>query len=288
MSLDLLLLIQFATPLALAALGETVGQKSGVINIGLEGVMLVAAYFGAIVSLSTGSPWVGLAAGAVTGLALNMVSAWFTITLCADQVVVGTAVNLFALGLTGTLFRAHFGQTGKLFSVPQLPKFHGIDAVMAAGALSVVLVALLLKRTGWGLAVRSAGEFPKSTAAAGFGVHKLRYQAAAIGGFLGALGGAYLALGVVGCFAENMTGGRGFIAIAMVTFGRWRPALVYVACVVIGYLDSLQYLLQARGSWVPFQLLIALPYIVALAVLVAAGKGTVAPAALAQPYAREG
>lgn len=284
---DWLAILVFATPVALAALGETVGQKSGVINIGLEGVMLLSAFVGASVSLASGSPWVGLAAGAGAGLVLSLLSALFTIQIGADQVVVGTAVNLLALGLTGTLFRAQFGQTGKLFSVPQIGKWHGMDAVIVLALLCVPLIGWLLQRTGWGLALRAAGEYPKAAEAAGFSVHKLRYQALAIGGLLGSVGGAYLALGVAGSFAENMTGGRGFIAIAMVTFGRWKPVFVFLACLLIGYLDSLQYVLQAQGSVIPFQLLVALPYVVALVVLVIVGRGTVMPAALGQPYGRE-
>lgn len=285
--IDLILLLQFATPLILAALGETLGQKAGLINIGLEGIMLASAFFGAWASLATGSPWIGLLAGTLAGLALALFQAWFTISLAADQVVVGTALNLLALGLTGTIFRTKFGQTGQLFSVPAVPKWHGVDLVMVFAVVCAFMATWTLWRTGWGLAARAAGEFPKAAEGAGFSVLSLRYQAAATAGLLGALGGAYLALGVVGSFAENMTGGRGFIAIAMVTFGRWKPAYVFLACLLIGYLDSLQFVLQAKGSAVPFQLLIALPYIVALVVLVAVGKGTVAPAALAQPYVRE-
>lgn len=285
--MDWVLLLQFATPVGLAALGETVGQKAGVINIGLEGVMLVAAYFAAVVSLSTGSPWIGMACGAGAGLALSMISAYFTITLGSDQVVVGTAVDLFALGLTGTLFRNRFGQTGQLLSVPEIGRWHGVDLVIAIALLCIPAITYILWHTDWGLALRSAGEYPSAAEAAGRSVSSLRYQACAIGGLLSGLGGAYLALGVVGSFAENMTGGRGFIAIAMVTFGRWKPAYIFAACVLIGYLDSLQYVLQARGSAIPFQLLIALPYVAALAVLVVAGKGALAPAALAQPYVRE-
>jgi simple sugar transport system permease protein len=280
-------LLMFATPLILAASGETLGQKAGVINIGLEGVMLVAAYFAALASLSTGSPWLGMVAGASAGMLLNLISSGFTIKLGADQVVVGTAVNLLALGLTGTLFRAQFGQTGKLFSVPTLPKWHGVDAIMVIGIVLVVVITWLIWRTAYGLALRAVGEYPKAAEAAGFSVHKLRFGASAISGLMGGLGGAYLALGIAGSFAENMTSGRGFIAIAMVTFGRWKPVYVLLACLLIGYLDSLQFVLQAKGWALPFQLFVALPYVVALVVLVIAGRGTMVPAALGRAYVRE-
>ena len=281
-----IVLLQFATPVALAAIGETVGQRSGVINIGIEGAMLAAAYFGTIVSLSTGSPWLGMLAGGAAGLLLSLISAFFTIRLGVDQIVVGVAVNLLSLGVTGTLFRARFGQTGQLLSVPVLPKWHGIDAVILLMLACVPLTSWVLSRTGWGLAVRAAGEYPQAGEAAGFDVWRLRFQAAGVAGLLAGLAGAYLSLGIAGSFAENMTNGRGFIAIAMVTFGRWKPFYVLVSSLLIGYLESLQFTLQAQGSKVPFQLLLALPYVAALAVLVAVGKGTLFPAALARPYSR--
>lgn len=285
--MELLLLLQYATPVGLAAIGETVGQKSGVINIGLEGMMLLAAFFSTWSTLATGSPWIGFLAGCGVGVASNLLSALFTIRMGIDQVVVGTAMNLLSLGLTGTLFRARFGQTGSLLSVPSIPRFGGIDAVVIAMVLLVPLTALLLNRTAWGLAVRAAGEYPKAAEAAGFNVWKLRFGASAYAGLLAGAAGAYLSLGIAGSFAENMTNGRGFIAIAMVTFGRWKPVYVLLSALLIGYLESLQFTLQAKGSSVPFQLLLALPYVAALAVLVVAGKGTSFPAALAKPYSRD-
>jgi ABC-type uncharacterized transport system permease subunit len=221
------------------------------------------------------------------GVLASLLSAFFTVVLGSDQVVVGTAVNLLALGVTGSLFRVHFGQTGKLFSVPVLQKWNGIDPVMILALLAMFGVTWGIWRSGWGLALRATGEYPKATEASGFSVQKLRLSAAAIGGLMAGVGGAYLSLGVAGSFAENMTGGRGFIAIAMVTFGRWKPVYVLLGCLLMGYLDSLQFVLQAKGSSLPFQLFIALPYVVALLVLVFVGKGTVMPAALARPYVRE-
>jgi general nucleoside transport system permease protein len=201
--------------------------------------------------------------------------------------VVGTAINLLAMGLTATLFRAQFGQSGQLVSVPKLPSWHGIDGAMALLLLAIPFVWFLLSRTAWGLAVRAAGEYPKAAEAAGFSVHRLRFSALLVGGILGGLGGAYLSVGIAGSFAENMTAGRGFVAIAMVTFGRWRPAWVFAAALLIGMAESMQYRFQTLGWKVPFQLMIALPYILALLVLVIVGKGTVAPKALGQSYRRE-
>lgn len=281
---DLLMVLLYATPLILAAAGDTVVQRSGLLNIGLEGQMLLAAFVGFLASHATGSPWLGLAAGAGAGLALAAVAGWFSIRLHADQVVVGTATTLLALGGTAFAYRSRFGQSGQIVSVPTLPKVAGVDAVMVAAVLLVPILGWLLFRTRWGLAARAASEKAEAAHAAEFSVARLRGQALAIGGALAGLAGAYLALGVAGGFAENMTQGRGFVAIAMVTFGRWKPHWVFLACLMIGWLESLQYTAQAKGWPVPFQLLLAAPYIVALLVLVFSGKGALAPAALGKPY----
>ncbi len=283
----LLTIIRYTAPVALAAIGETVNQKSGVLNIGLEGMMLVAAFFAMLTGLSTGNPWLGILAGIGAGLVLAAISSWFSIYLSADQVVVGTALNLFALGLTGTLYRAQFGQSGTLLDVKTIPQWNGIDPVMVFLVLAALGAWYLLFRTGWGLAMRAAGEHPKAAEASGYSVKKLRLGAGLFGGAFAGLAGAYLSVGIAGSFAENMTAGRGFIAIAMVTFGRWKPHLVLLAALLIGFVESLQYRFQSLGWNVPFQLLLALPYIVALLVLVLVGKGTLAPAALAQAYQRE-
>lgn len=277
---------QFAVPVALAAIGEVIGQRSGVINIGLEGTMLGAAFSGAYVGVKTGNPWLGLLAGLLAGMVLSLLQGWFVVRQGADQVVVGTAINLFALGATGTLFRNEFGQSGQLLTLPSIPRWSSLDVIMVLALVLAPLLWFALRRTRWGLFVRAAGEYPKAAEAEGFRVDRLRFGAMAIGGVLAGLGGAYLSLGLAGSFAENMTAGRGFVAIALVTFGRWNPIWVILAAMLMGYLDLLQFKMQAIGSSVPFQLLLALPYVVALVVLVIAGKGTRAPAALGQPYRR--
>ncbi|RYG36203.1 ABC transporter permease [bacterium] len=286
---EIVLLLVYAAPVAFAALGETVVQKSGVINIGLEGAMLGAAYVALIATQATGSPLVGLLAGTVVGLLAVLLFGVFTVLLAADQVVVGTAINLLGLGATGALFRNRFGQSGSLLSVPRLPQiFVGIDLGLLLLLAAVPVIWFLLNRTGWGLALRSAGEYPKAVEASGFRVEAVRMQALAVGGVLAGLAGAYLTVGITGSFTENVTGGRGFVAIAVVTFGRWKPVGVLLAALLIGLAESLQFVLQARGVAVPYQLLLALPYVVALLVLVIAGRGTAAPASLGVPYRREG
>ncbi len=283
---EVLLVAQFASPVALAALGETVGQRAGILNIGLEGSMLAGAYFALVGVAATGSPWIGLLFGIAAGLTLTMIVSYLAIDRGADQVVTGTAATLLAIGVTGTLFRARYGASGQLLSLPKLETWIGIDPVLAFGALAAAGVWFLLARTSWGLALRACGEYPAAAEASGFSVRRIRYAASALCGSFAGLGGAYLTLGVVGSFAENMTAGRGFVAIAMVTFGRWNPVLVYGSCLLIGWLDSLQFAVQSKGWNIPYQLLIAAPYAVALLVLVFVGKGGLGPAALARPFTR--
>lgn len=276
----------FATPTALAAIGESVGQRSGVLNIGLEGTMLLSAFSAAMVALWSGNPWLGLATGALTGLGLAALVGLLCVARDADQVVVGTGLNLLALGLTGAWFRSLFGQSGKLFTVPTLPKLGPWDAISVTTPLLALVALWLLHRTHWGLSLRAAGENPVAVEAAGRSVSRYRWQGLMASGVLAGLGGAHLALLVSGTFAESMTSGRGFVALAMVTFGRWSPVGAYAACLLIGYLESLQFSLQAAGRGVPQELLLALPYAVSLLALAFVGKGVRSPAALATPYRR--
>ncbi|MFZ4508971.1 MAG: ABC transporter permease [Fimbriimonas sp.] len=282
------LLLKYALPVALAGVGESVSQKSGVINIGIEGTMLLSAFVGLVVTVHSQSPWLGVLAGVGAACTLTLCLAWFILRLAADQVVVGTAANLFALGLTGTLFRAQFGQSGQLLSVPRIPALGstGVDPVQIFLLLSVGGLTWLVSRSKWGLAVRAAGEYPDSAEASGFSVLKLRLTAMLVGGFYAGLAGTYLSLGIAGSFAEGMTAGRGFVAIAVVTFGRWRPFWILAASLLIGYAESLQFRFQSQGVGLPFQLFIAMPYLVALIVLVVVGKGTHAPGALGVPFRR--
>ncbi|HEY0866875.1 MAG TPA: hypothetical protein VGE01_05840, partial [Fimbriimonas sp.] len=176
---------------------------------------------------------------------------------------------------------------GQLLSVPIIGKWYGFDAVIGFMILAIPTTAWLLRSTGWGLALRAAGEYPPAVESSGFSTSRLRYGACLIGGAFGGLAGGYLALGVAGSFAENMTAGRGFVAIAMVTFGRWHPLGVVAAALLIGFVESLQYWFQGIGLNVPYQLMTALPYVIALLVLVFVGKGTQAPSALGVPYRSE-
>jgi general nucleoside transport system permease protein len=288
--MDFGFLLIVSTPLILAALGEVIGQRSGVLNIGVEGLMLFGAFFGFLVAGRTGSLPLAFGFAMALGMVLALVSGYFTVKLGADQVVVGTAVNFLALGVTGLGFRRVYAQSAQITTPPALPHFWGIDPVCVLALLLIPLIWFLLMKTHWGLALRACGEYPKSVEAAGFSVSKVRLSALVFGGALAGLAGAHLSLGVAGSFAEGMTAGRGFLAIALVTFGRWRPIWVALAALLLGYTQSLQYSLQGRpvfGVQIPSQLWLALPYVIALLVLVFVGSGTVTPKALGRPYEKE-
>ncbi len=276
---------RFGAPVCLGALGETLQQKSGVINIGLEGLMLTAAFTSMLAAKQTANPWLGLAAGLAAALLLALLQGLFVLRWSMDQVVVGTVINLFSLGITSTLFRMIFGASGQLISVPKLPKMlYGLDFILLLIPVLALLLTWVFAKTKWGLAVRAAGENPKALSAAGLSAVKVRWMALVGGGLMAGLAGSYYTLGITGSFAENTIAGRGFIAIAMVTFGRWNPVWVLLASLLVGSAEQLQFSLQTINQGIPVQFFAILPYICALVVLIVAGKGTSAPESLGQPW----
>lgn len=285
--MNIVLVLMFSTPVILAALGEAIGQKSGVINIGLEGMMLASAYASMIVTYQTHAPWLGLATGLFFACLIMVFQTIFVLKLACDQVVVGTAINLMMLGLTSGLYRSRFGQSGSLLSVEKLPQIGGFDPIMIFALVITPVLWWVVNKTRFGLVVKASGEYPMAAEAAGFSALRARWNASVIAAIFAGLAGAHLTLGINGSFAENVTQGRGFLAIAMVTFGRWNVIWVLLAGLGIGVLESYQYGAQAMGSTLPKDLLIALPYLVALLVLVIMGKGTSAPEALAIPFRRK-
>jgi simple sugar transport system permease protein len=286
--------VRTATPLLLAALGETVTERAGVINIGLEGVVLCGA-FGALVGASTAGLAGGYAAAALGGAAAAAVFALFAVILRADQIITGTAVTLLALGATGTLYRTLYGAGGAALSIPTsgTTPVPGLSAIPLLGPalfdqpmvtyLAVLLAAALwwwLGRTHAGLALRAVGESPEAALAAGIAPRRVQALAVLASGVLGGLAGGTLVLAQVGTFAEGMSAGRGFIAIAIVALGRWHPGGVLVASLVFGAASALQFVFQAIGLDLPYQLFLALPYVLALAALAGAARRGHAPAAL--------
>jgi len=288
--------VRTATPLALAALGEVIVERAGIINISLEGVILCGA-FGALVGSGHHGIVGGFAAGMIAGLSLALVFGVFTVWLGADQIITGTAVTLLAVGLTGTLYRSLYGAAGAALSIPtsRAMEIVGLSAIPIVGRAFflqppvtyalyclVPLVTWWLYRTHAGLALRAVGESPAAASAAGVRTRRVRLSAIAFGGVMGGLSGATLVLAQAGTFAEGMSAGRGFIAIAIVVLGRWHPAGAALAALVFGAASALQFLLQALGLAAPYQLFLALPYALTLAVLAGVAGRVRAPAALAQ------
>jgi general nucleoside transport system permease protein len=287
--------VRTATPLALAALGEVVVERTGIINIGLEGVVL-AGSFGALIGGMHGGVLSGFVVGVSFGILVALLFAAFTVLwLRADQIITGTAVTLLSVGLTGTLYRALFGATGASLTLPTagpraIPLLASIPIFGAAlfnqppptYALYFIVPGIWwwMFRTHQGLALRAIGESPEAARAAGIRVGRLRTIALITGGALGGLAGATLVLSQAGTFAENMSAGRGFIAIAIVVLGRWNPIGAALAALVFGAASALQYLLQSLGLDLPYQLFLALPYLLTLAVLAGVAGRVQAPRAL--------
>lgn len=286
--------VRIATPLLLAALGETVAERAGVLNLGIEGAMLAGALAGTLGASAAGG-WAGASAGVLAGVVVAAVFAAVAIGAHADQVISGTAVTLGATGLTGAIFRAMSAtQPAALrsatFAAAPVPLLHRIPVVGPAFFeqpwptylcyLAVPVTWWLLFRTRWGLRLRAAGESPEAAQAAGVRVARVRVVATVLGGAFAGLGGATLVLAQVGSFAENMTAGRGFVAIAIVVLGRWDPLRVAIAALAFGALTALQFLLQGLGLSIPYQLFLMLPYVITLLALAGAVGRTRAPAAL--------
>jgi len=294
--------VALATPILLAALGELLVERAGVLNIGLEGMMLVGAFAAAAAAASSGSPLAGVAAAAVAGLAIALVFALVAVTLAADQIIAGAAVNLIALGGTGALYRVLYGDTGAALVLPTLPRvaIPGLSSLPVVGDalfrqhalvyVSLVLVPVLsvvLAHTGLGLRLRALGEHPLAAASLGLRVRGMRVAAIGASGVLAGLGGAALALWTAGTFVEGVTAGRGFVALAVVVFARWSPWGTLAGALLFGLANALQFQFQASAVGVPYQLFLMLPYVVTLAALLLPAGTTRAPRALGARYDRE-
>ncbi|HYF40685.1 MAG TPA: ABC transporter permease [Gemmatimonadales bacterium] len=273
--------VRVATPLLLAATGETVTERSGVINLSTEGAMLVGALAAAVGATAAGA-WAGFAAALIAGMLTAALFALLAIGARANQIIAGTAITLAAVGLTGTIYRQVYGAAGAGLSIPTfaplpIPGLSRIPVLgpalfdqpvptyIAVAALPVVWWVLF--RTRVGLALRAAGESGVMARAVGVRVNLVRTGATVAGGAFSGLGGATLVLAQVGTFAERMTAGRGFLAIAIVVLGRWHPAGVALAAILFGFATALQFLFQALGVQAPYQLFLMLPYVLTLLAL---------------------
>ena len=286
--------IRTATPLALAALGELLVERAGMINVGLEGAILAGA-FGSLVGATAGGVMWGYAGAAIGGGIVATVFALFVVWMKADQIITGTALTLLTVGATGTLYRVLYGNTGAALAAPTSAPVPvpGLSRIPIVGSalftqppityVVYVLVPILawwLHRTHAGLALRAIGERPEAADAAGVRVQRMRVLAVLVGGILGGLAGGTLVLAQAGTFVEGMSAGRGFIAIAIVVLGRWHPLGVALAALLFGAASALQFAFQAMGWHAPYQLFLVGPYLLTLAALAGATGRTRAPTAL--------
>jgi ABC-type uncharacterized transport system permease subunit len=296
--------LRFATPLAFAAMGGIFSERSGVVNIGLEGMMLMGAFFGIWGSIWSGTWVVGILTAMLFGGLLALVHAFFCIQLRADQIVSGFAVNLMALGLTGYLFSSLYSSgipsgvsrvpnvtLGWLDNIPVIGNF--LQSVFGELNLLVwimfgVVIAsyVVLFKTPIGLRIRSVGEHPRAADTVGISVYGVRYAAVTLSGVLAALGGAFLSIGFTGSFAENMTSGRGFIALAAVILGKWRPGWAFAATLLFGFGFALSIPLQ-READISSSVIATLPYVLTLIALVGIIGRSIPPAAVGRPYVKQ-
>ncbi len=274
--------LRVSTPLIFAALGGMWCERSGVIQIGLEGIMLVGAFFAAVVTHSTQSPWWGLVAGMLAGLMLSLGYGFTVLKLKANQIVSGTAFNLFAMGIPPFLSMIWFDSTGSTPVIPGESLFRSAPLFLM-GAV-VIASAILYHHTKFGLRIRFAGEHPKALESSGISVRGKRWQGIALSGLLAGLGGATLSIYLASSFSRNMSSGRGFIALAAVILGRWLPLQTVTACLLFGLTELAQIRLQGVVLWgdqaVPVQWIQILPYLITILVLALAMGRTRAPKGL--------
>ena len=293
--------IRLATPLVLAALGGLFSERSGVINIALEGKMLAGAFTAAAVTyaadtrlgMGAASPWIGLLGGMIAGLFIAVIYAVSCIKFKSDQVVSGAAINILMIGMPGLLSGAFFLSSG---STPQIPK----DRLLPQSPwfIAIVILALVagiayvLYKTPFGLRLRSVGENPEAADAAGVSVSRIRYSGVLLAGMLAGIGGAYLSIGQSSLFTRNMTAGRGFIALAALIFGKWRPVQTLLACLLFGFTEAVSIQMQGvfklpSGEDIPVQFIQMVPYVLTIVVLAGFIGSSRPPRALGIPYQKE-
>ena len=294
-------MLRYATPLIFAALGGMFSERSGVVNIGLEGMMLMGAFFGILAADKLDSWVLGLLIGILSGGAIALLHAVWSIHLRADQIISGFAVNFLALGLTGYLFIDIYGQEGTPSDIPSIPNVHlsFIDGVPFLGDIFgnlnlMIWIALILIPVSWfvlfrtplGLRIRAVGEHPRAADTVGIDVYRIRYGAVIASGMLAAAGGAFLSIGFVNSFTEGMTSGRGYIALAAVIFGNWRPYGAAAACLLFGFSSALAQRLPeySDSAAVLFQ---ALPYVLTLIAVAGVIGRSIPPAADGKPYKKQ-
>lgn len=294
--------VRAGTPILFTCIGEIYAERSGVLNVGLEGMMLVGAIAGFTAGFTVGNPVVGVVAAALAGAAFSLIHAFVTVTLRADQIVSGLTLTILGTGISGFFGKGMIGQVGPGFSKIALP---GLSQIPVLGTvffnqdamvyLSYVLVPIawwVMYKTHLGLAIRSVGESPATADSLGVSVTRIRYGCVLFGGAMAGVGGAYLSLAYTTMWIEQMSGGRGWITLALVIFAGWNPGRAALGAYLFGGADALQLRIQAVGLDIPTYFLMMLPYVLTIAILVLASRASLrrrlgAPAALGIPYARE-
>ncbi|MEG1577202.1 MAG: ABC transporter permease [Oscillospiraceae bacterium] len=294
--------VRMAVPLLLLALAELYSERAGMVNIGLEGLAAIGSLVGFLVCFITGSTWLGILCGALAGIAVNMIYAFSTITLCANQIVYGMALNIFAPALASFIYRIYFGSGSELSQITLMegvgiPVLKDIPFVgellfnqtpmVYIAYLMVILSIIYFGKTRSGLSYKSVGEHPKAAATLGISVIKVKYLACTICGALAGIGGAYLTTCYANTYSEGNVAGRGFIALAAVIFGRWTGGGILVSCLFFGFCDALQIRLQVANFGLPYQFFQMIPYIATVLVLSIIGAKKAGPRAGGQPYRRE-
>lgn len=291
--------LRVATPLLFAALGETLVERAGVLNLGIEGTMFLGAMTGFVAAYFSHSLWFGVVAACGAGALAGLLMALLAVYLGVNQHVSGIGITLLTTGLALYLFRIIFGEQQVPPKIEPFPQWHFTGTLGPVAPLfeqytltylALLLVPVLwwvLNRTYFGLRVRAVGENPEAADVAGVNVFRIRLLALAIGGALMGLGGAFLSLAQLGAFTFGIISGRGWVAIALVIFGNWSPVKVLWGALIFGGFQALQLRLQAAGFQLPYQALLALPYLVTIAALALAGRNVSAPSALLKAYHRE-
>ena len=298
----LLATVRMAVPLIFIALAELYSERAGMVNIGLEGLASIGSLVGFVMCFMTGSAWVGILCGALAGILVNMIYAYATVTLCANQTVYGMAINIFAPALASFINRVYFGAGGQLnqiklmdtVNIPVLKDipfvgkllFSQTPMVYLAFAL-VIFTSIYFNRTKSGLNYKSVGEHPKAAATLGIPVIRIKYISCLICGALAGIGGAYLTTCYSNTYVEGNIAGRGFIGLAAVIFGRWNAVGVMLACLFFGFCDALQIRLQVMSFGLPYQFFQMIPYVATIIVLSLLGGKKSGPAAKGQPYRSE-
>jgi simple sugar transport system permease protein len=280
-----------ATPLVLAGMGGVMSERSGVVNIALEGIMLTSAFAGYAAAVATHNLYIGVVVAILAGMLIAALHAVLSIQFLVDQIVSGTVINILAIGITGSFYRtyiqnAELSGTGVLpaWRLTFLPNAPFIGVITIAALILIPIVHFLLFRTVFGLRTRACGEHPLAAETAGINVYVIRYANVILSGALAGLGGAYFTLQQIGNFLPNMTGGRGFIALAAMIFGKWTPIGTFLASLLFAGADAFSGRLQISGVNFPYQILGMLPYVITIIVVAGAVGRAVAPAADGKPY----